>query len=212
MSGRTLPPPPPPFGVRAWPDRTSLLADRARAMAELHRMSIGGAVLVQLWLLAAGFAVGWVLIASALRTFVEAIDPLSQLFGGVLLLLGAAFVVPTGLLIGFGLARDAKVRRLLRAWSSLDSDPAGDARFASPGLSLTWFLPSFLMCAGGLWSCFAVPAGAEPGQDTVPGVVLLMGLGMILWLTGLIGVSKAVGHYRWALRLVPRRAAAGARA
>jgi len=31
--------------------------------------------------------------------------------------------------------------------------------------------------------------------------VLLMGLGTILWLTGLIGAAKAVGHYRWAVRL-----------
>ncbi|MFP1627557.1 hypothetical protein ACLB9X_20860 [Streptomyces sp. 5K101] len=204
MPGRTLPPPPPPLGTRAWPDRASLLANRAQAVAALPRTSMGGAVLVQLWLLAAGFAVGWVLVASALRAFDEAIDPLSQMFGGVLLLLSAAFMVPTGLLIAFGLARDAKVRGLLRAWSALDRHPADDARFASPGLSLTWFLPSFLMCAGGLWTCFTGPAGAEQGQDTVPGVVLLMGLGMILWLTGLIGASKAVAHYRWALRLLPR--------
>ncbi|MBT2367858.1 hypothetical protein J7E88_21730 [Streptomyces sp. ISL-10] len=209
MTGSALPPPPPPTRIQAWPDRESLLADRAKAMGELHRASIGVWRLAQLWLLVSGFTVGWVSVGAALRVFYEAIDVFSHLFGGVLLLLGTAFIVPTGLLIGFGLVRDGKVRARLREWSALDSDPARDARFTSPGLSLTWFVPSFLMCAGGLWTCFAVPAGAEPGENTVPEVVLLMGLGMILWLTGLIGVAKAVGHYRWALRLVPRRAAAG---
>ncbi|MGN9794438.1 hypothetical protein ACTMTU_25525 [Streptomyces sp. OZ13] len=43
----------------------------------------------------------------------------------------------------------------------------------------------------------------------------LMGLGLILWITGLIGIAKAVSHYRWALRLVtrhpPRRRSGAAR-
>jgi hypothetical protein len=29
-----------------------------------------------------------------------------------------------------------------------------------------------------------------------------LGIGTILWLTGLIGVVKAVRHYRWALRVL----------
>ncbi|MCX4818783.1 hypothetical protein OG883_02475 [Streptomyces sp. NBC_01142] len=31
---------------------------------------------------------------------------------------------------------------------------------------------------------------------------MVMGLGFIIWLTGLLGVAKAVSHYRWAVRLV----------
>ncbi|TXS56487.1 hypothetical protein [Streptomyces sp. t39] len=199
-----LPPPPPPEGSRAWPHRYALLADRARALEELHRRSIGVSVLAGLWALAGGFAAGWVLFAVALRVYVEGVDPLSVLFAGVLAVLGVGFMVPTGLLIGFGLARDGRVRRRLRAWSALDADPPRDAAYVTPGLGLTWLLPSFVLCACGLWLSFVVPATARRGEDTLPGVVLLMGLGAIAWLTGLIGTAKAVAHYRWALRLLPR--------
>lgn len=189
-----------------------MLADRARALEELHRRSIGVPVLAGLWSLAGAFAVGWVLFASALRSLLETPDPLGMLFAGVLAVVGLGFMVPAGLLIGFGLARDGRVRGGLRAWGALDSDPPRDAAFVTPGLGLTWLLPSFALCGAGLWLCFVVPATAQRGEDTLPGVVLLMGLGMTAWLTGLIGAAKAVAHYRWALRLLPRGAAAGASA
>ncbi|MEW2551864.1 hypothetical protein AB0957_08975 [Streptomyces zhihengii] len=201
-----LPPPPPPQGTGAWPHRYALLADRARALDELHRRSVGVSVLASLWALAGGFAAGWVLFASALRVFAEAVDPLGVLIAGVLAVLGLGLMVPTGLLIGFGLTRDATVRRRLRAWSALDTDPPRDAAYVTPGLGLTWLLPSFVLCGCGLWLSFVVPATARRGEDTLLGVVLLMGLGMIAWLTGLIGTAKAVAHYRWALRLLPRGA------
>ncbi|QIP85113.1 hypothetical protein GLX30_14970 [Streptomyces sp. Tu 2975] len=204
MPLRALPPPPPPVEIRAWPDREALLADRARAMGELLGLSIGPVRLLLLWLPAAGFAVGWTIFGVALRTFAEAVNVFSRLFGVIAGALGLAFMIPTGLVIGFGLARDAEVRGRLRCWSALTRDPARDARYGAPGLSLLWFLPSFLMCAYGLWLSFTVPAGARPGKDTLAGVTLLMGLGLILWITGLIGIAKAVSHYRWALRLVTR--------
>jgi hypothetical protein len=173
-------------------------------MGELLRLSIGPVPLLLLWLTAAGFAIGWAMFGAALQMFAEGVDVFSHLFGVIAAAIGLAFMIPTGLVIGFGIARDAEVRRRLRCWSALTRDPAGDARYGAPGLSLLWFLPSFLLCAYGLWLSFTVPAGARPGKDTLAGVALLMGLGLILWITGLIGITKAVSHYRWALRLVAR--------
>ncbi len=178
------------------------MADRARAMGELHRRSIDPKRLVLLWVTAAGFALGWAMVGAALQTFSEPLDPFSVLFAAVIGLIGLAGMVPTGMVIGFGIARDAKIRQRLHEWTSLDRDATQDARFTSPVLSLVWFLPSFLLCATGLWLCFAIPAGARRGEDTLAGVALLMGLGFIMWLTGLIGATKAVSHYRWAVRLV----------
>ncbi|MFF3452975.1 hypothetical protein ACFYXH_01375 [Streptomyces sp. NPDC002730] len=213
MPSRTLPPPPPPEEIRAWPDREALLTDRAGAMGELSRRSIRVSRLLLLWLTVAGFAAGWGLVGAALQTFTEPLDPFDVLFGAIFLGVGLAFMVPTGIVIGFGIRHDGQVRARLRQWSSLDRDPVRDARYRSPGESLCWFVPSFLLCAVGLWLCFAVPAGAKQGQETYGEVILLMGMGFILWLTGLLGIAKAVSHYRWAVRLaavVPARVGGGA--
>lgn len=188
--------------MRAWPDREALLADRARAMGELIRLSIGVPHLLLLWLTVAGFAVGWGLVGAALKTFEDAIDSLSYVGGALVACMGAACMIPTGFVIVIGIRRDMRVSERLRQWSSLDRDPVGDARLRSPGLSLSWFVPSFLLCALGLWMCFAIPATAQPGRETYADVALVMGLGFIIWLTGLLGVAKAVSHYRWAVRLV----------
>lgn len=212
MSRRTLPPPPPPEEIRAWPGREALIADRARAMGELIRLSIGVPRLLLLWLTAAGFAVGWTLIGGALKALEESVDLFSHLFVAILAGLGLACMLPTGLVIGFGIRRDSVVRERLHQWASWDRDPARDARLRAPGASLFWFVPSFLLCALGLWMCFTVPATAKPGRETYAEVVFLMGLGFIVWLTGLLGVAKAVSHYRWAVRLltvVPARAGGG---
>jgi hypothetical protein len=180
-------------------------------MAELHRRSIDPKRLLLLWLTAAGFALGWVFFATMLEVVAEELDPFSIVFAATLGLLGVGCMIPTGLVVGLGIARDAETRRRLWQWTALDWDPARDARFGSPVLSLAWFVPSFLLCASGLFLSFAVPAGARPGEDTPAGVALLMGLGLIMWLTGLIGVTKAVSHYRWAVRLVAARSAAETR-
>ncbi|ATW50059.1 hypothetical protein [Streptomyces peucetius] len=209
MPSRVLPPPPPPADIRTWPDQEALLADRRQAMGELFRLSIDPKRLVLLWLTAAGFAVGWSIFGAALETFEEGLDMFSHFFGAVLGAIGLACMIPTGLVVGFGIAHDAELRGRLRQWSALARDPAGDARYGAPALSLVWFLPSFLLCAYGLWLSFTAPADARPG-DTLAGVVLLMGLGLILWLTGLLGIAKAVSHYRWALRLVARTPAPAA--
>lgn len=176
-------------------------------MTELHRLSIDPKRLVLLWLTAVGFATGWWLFGAALRFFTETPSFPDVLLGAITGAIGVGCMVPTGIVIGLGIARDAEVRDRLRQWSALACDPARDTRYGAPALSLVWFLPSFLLCALGLWVSFTVPAGARPGEDTLAGVVLLMGFGLILWLTGLIGIAKAVSHYRWAIRLVPRPSA-----
>jgi hypothetical protein len=182
-------------------------------MSELHWLSIGAGRLLLLWLLTGGFIVGWGLVAAALKTLAESVDVLSSLLGVIFACMGVGFMVPTGILIGLGIRRDRVVRERLNQWSSLDRDPAGDGGYRSPVLSLWWFVPSFLLCALGLWLSFTTPADAEPGRDTYTDVTVFMGLGLILWLTGLIGVAKAVSHYRWAVRLLtaPPTAARGMR-
>ncbi|MEW2631286.1 hypothetical protein AB0903_06420 [Streptomyces sp. NPDC048389] len=202
MPRRVLPPPPPPADTGCWPDRETLLADRSRAMDELFRMSIAPQRLVLLWLVVAGFAVGWAVFCAALLAFEEGQDLFSHFFGAVLGFVGLACMVPTGLAVGFGVAHEAELRGRLRQWSALAHDAAGDARYGAPAMSLFWFLPSFLLGAYGLWlSTTALTGGAGRG-GSLAGVVLPTGLGLILWLTGLLGVMKAVSHYRWALRLV----------
>ncbi|MGW7357354.1 hypothetical protein ACWGI0_12165 [Streptomyces sp. NPDC054802] len=201
MPRRVLPPPPPPADIRCWPDQEALLADRRRAMSELFRLSIDPKRLLLLWLVVAGFAAGWAIFGAALQTFEQERDVFSHFFAAVLGFVGLGCMIPTGVVVGFGIAHEMELRGRLRQWSALAHDAAGDARYGAPALSLFWFLPSFLLCAYGLWLSFTAPAGARPG-DTLAGVVLLMGLGLILWLTGLLGVVKAVSHYRWALRLV----------
>ncbi|HET6359975.1 hypothetical protein [Streptomyces sp.] len=213
MPGHPLPPPPPPESVRAWPDRESLLADRARAMGELSRLSMGASRLMLLWLMAMGFATGWGLVGGMLKIVEVHPDVMSVMFAGILACVGVGFMLPTGIVIGLGIRRDKVVRERLRQWSSLDRDPRTDARFRSPALSLCWILPSLLLCALGLWLSIVTPAEAEPGKETYTHVAVMMGLGLILWLTGLLGAAKAVSHYRWAVRLqtaAPTAAGSGA--
>jgi hypothetical protein len=57
---------------------------------------------------------------------------------------------------------------------------------------------SVTLCALGLWVTFGVSTAARPGRDTYAEVAYSMGLGMILWVTGLLGVGRAAAHYRWA--------------
>jgi hypothetical protein len=207
MSARpALPPPPPPPHIRSWPDRAALLADRAGILGYLAKRSLGAGALVIFWLLVAGAQLGWGMIGSALVSlsggsgmFVDAVVAFLGTVGVGFLLAAAAVLV---LLV----RRDQRVRELMAQWGALDSDPVADRRFRLPGLSLWWLLTSFLAGAFGLWIAFAVPAGARAGEDTYAGVAYAMGAGTILWIAALIGASRAVRHFRWALRLgaVPR--------
>lgn len=85
---------------------------------------------------------------------------------------------------------------------ALDRDPERDRELRLPGVSLVWLLLSFVLAAGGLALCVIGPASARPGDDTYGMVALMMGLGMVAWLTGLIGAVKASAHRRWVLRVL----------
>lgn len=203
MSRRSaLPPPPPPVEIRTWPDRGALLADRALLLGELVKKHLGPGRLGLLWLWGALVALGWSLISTAFITFEESYDVISAIIGLVLLVLGGCCLVPAVILVVFGLRRDVLIRRLLAQWGELDRDPVADRALRLPGTSLVWLLLSFLLCACGLYACIAVPAGAVRGQDTYGLMALVMGLGLIGWLIGLIGVTKALLHRRWVMRVL----------
>ncbi|MEU6867915.1 hypothetical protein ABZ924_32550 [Streptomyces sp. NPDC046876] len=203
MPRRDLPPPPPSADLRPWLDETAVRADRARILQELGRLSLGPGRLLLLWAVAAVFALGWSFVGMALMSF-ETPEPLSAVFGIVFAALGAGVLVPAGFWFARGARRDREVRRLLHAWAACDHDPAADARLRAPGLSLTWLLASFVPAALGLYVAFAAAASARPGETTYGEVAYYMGLGMVLWITGLLGLAKAGAHYRWAVRAVRR--------
>ncbi|NED16237.1 hypothetical protein [Streptomyces sp. SID9124] len=202
-----LPPPPPPPEIRAWPDRDALLADRSHLLGVLVKAHIGPARLGLLWLWGAVGALGWSLIGTALIAFEESYDPFGAVYGVVMLALGAAALIPAVVLIGVGVRRDAAVRRLLTRWGELDRDPARDAGLRLPGVGLVWLLTSFVLAALGLYACVVVPAGAVRGEDTYGLMALIMGLGLLAWIVGLVGVFKAFWHRRWILRTLTGTAA-----
>lgn len=203
MSARTpLPPPPPPAHIRAWPDRDALLADRAGVLNDLLGRLLGPGRIAAHWGWAVLLATGWAFTGTAVIAFTEALDALSLLFGFVCLVIGVATLVPTSIAIAAGVRRDARIRELLVQWAELDRHPAADAALRAGGPVLGWLLPGALMCALGLYVCVAVPASARPGDDTYGMVTLGMGLGLVCWLMGLIAVTKAVRHRRWALRFL----------
>ncbi|MFJ7325663.1 hypothetical protein ACIQVN_05330 [Streptomyces cyaneofuscatus] len=203
MSSRpTLPPPPPPVEIRTWPDREAMLADRAFILGALVRMHVGPARLGVLVMWAGLTAFGWLLVGTALAMFEQAEEVTNGLAGVVSLFLGVAALVPGIAFVCLYLARDRKVRALLVEWGALDRDPQRDRELRLPGVSLVWLLLSFVLAAGGLALCVIVPASARPGDDTYGVVALIMGLGMVAWLTGLIGAVKAVAHRRWVLRVL----------
>ncbi|MFH9606352.1 hypothetical protein [Streptomyces sp. NPDC017448] len=203
MSRRApLPPPPPPVELRAWPDREAMLADRAVVLGALVRMHVGPGRFGLLGMWAALAAIGWSLVGAGIVMLEQAIDLVdftSVIGGGVSLVLGAAVFVPAAVFFWVGILRDRKVRVLLASWGALDRDPERDRRLRMPGMSLTWLLLSFLLGAVGLALCVIGPASAEPGRDTYGLVVLVVGVGMVAWLTALTGAVTALAHRRWVL-------------
>ncbi|WP_037805852.1 hypothetical protein [Streptomyces sp. NRRL F-2580] len=199
MPRRDLPPPPPPAHLRAWPDEGHVRADRARFLHDLAQRSLGIGRLLLLWAVSAVFALGWSFVGMALMAFEQG-DPVSFVLALVFLVLGAGVLVPAGFWFAWGARRDREVRRLLCAWAEAGRDPEADARMRAPGRSLTWLLASLALGVAGLWVTFGVAVSARPGQETYGEVTYYMGLGMILWITALLGIAKAAAHYRWALR------------
>lgn len=188
--------------VRSWPDRDALLRDRALVLHELVRMHIGPGRLAMLWLWAGLAALGWSFVGAALVTFEESYDVISAFIGLVCVVIGAALLIPSAVLVVLGVLRDRSVRRLLVEWGGLDRDPVGDLPLRRPAAGLVWMLASYLLCAVGLYTCVIVPATARPGEETYGMVAFLMGLGLVAWLAGLIGVVKAFAHRRWVVRVL----------
>ncbi|MFF9474548.1 hypothetical protein ACF1E9_18240 [Streptomyces roseolus] len=199
-----LPPPPPPAELRSWPDREALLADRALAVGELTRRLLGGgrfalfagAVLV--------LQLGWGMVGVLLVDLGQGaiLDPITFLVGLIVAALGVGVMVPGVWLAVRGVRRDRVVRVRLLGWAALDRHGPTDARLRAPVASACWMAVSAVLCGLGLWVGFAVPAGADPA-DGYGLVAYGMGVALIFWINGLIGLFKAVGHYRTAVRLVP---------
>ncbi|QES28938.1 hypothetical protein DEJ47_23080 [Streptomyces venezuelae] len=185
--------------LRTWPDRQTLLTDRAMALQELQRRHLGVSRLLLLWLCGLGGVTGWALLIQPIR-YIDDKDPSAFLLGPVLMVLGLALLAPAVIGVVLGIRRDRRIRQLTHAWLALDSHPPSETRLRSPGLSLLWLLSSLAVCTLGLWTSFSSAAYAEPGEETYADVILGMGAGLLVWLTGLFGAAKAVGHYRWALR------------
>ncbi|MFF1507707.1 hypothetical protein [Streptomyces sp. NPDC058326] len=200
-----LPPPPPPAELRSWPDRDARLADRALALDELNRRLLGGGRLALFLLWFFLLELGWGLIGVLLTSLGRSVpDPITLLIGLFTVLIGIGVLVPAVWLTVRSLRRDRIVRERLVLWAALDRHGPTDARLRAPVLSVCWLLLSFAMCGLGLWLGFAVPAGT--GRDGGYGLVAYgMGVALILWITGLTGLVKAVGHYRLAVRLTGSR-------
>ncbi|MFI8827408.1 hypothetical protein [Streptomyces sp. NPDC053431] len=202
-----LPPPPPsPAEFRSRPDREARLAERALVLDVLGRrlLGIGRLTLFLVWLLLLEF--GWGLVGIALAAFGGGggADPLTLLFGLFCGIAGICALTPAVWMTVRGVLRDRVARERLVQWAVLDSDPPTDARLRAPVLSACWLLLSFALCATGLWASFAVAAHTTRDNGGYPLVVYGMGAGLGLWITGLIGLAKAVAHYRLAIRLTGR--------
>lgn len=209
-----LPPPPPPAEIQSWPDREALLVDRALAMDELGRRLLGGRRLTLFLVWFVLLEIGWSFVGVALTAFDHGqIDPITLMLVMFSTCVGLAILVPAVWMTVRGILRDRVARERLAQWAALDSHPATDARLRAPTLGLCWLLLSFAMCAVGLWISFAVPAGTSREDGGYGFVAYGMGIGLILWITGLVGLTKAVGHYRFAVRLTgrpgPRSASSG---
>ncbi|MEU2504342.1 hypothetical protein ABZ621_06465 [Streptomyces sp. NPDC007863] len=203
-----LPPPPPPAELRSWADREALLADRALAMGELTRRLLGGARFALFAGAVLVLQLGWGMVGVLLVDLGHGaiLDPITFLIGLVIAVLGLGVMVPGVWLAVRGVRRDRVARARLLGWAALDRHGPTDARLRAPVASACWMAVSAVLCGLGLWLGFAVPAGADPANGY--GLVAYgMGVALILWINGLTGLFKAVGHYRTAVRLGPVRPA-----
>ncbi|MFF9147059.1 hypothetical protein ACF1BN_19575 [Streptomyces sp. NPDC014861] len=199
-----LPPPPPPVEVRSWPDREALLADRARALDALGRRLLGGGRFALFAGSVLTLQLGWGMVGMLLADPDRAIlDPFTLLIQLIAAVLGLGVLVPGVWLVVRGVRQDRVVRERFLAWAALDRDAAADARLRRPVQSACWMLLSAVLCGLGLWLGFAVPAGATPAAGGHYVVAYGMGVALIFWINGLIGLFKAVGHYRTAIRIAP---------
>lgn len=171
----------------------------------MGRRLLGGGRLAAFLLWFVLLQLGWGMIGVLVTSVGQPVlDPLLLMTGLVTALLGVGVLVPAVWLTVRSHRRDRTVRERLAQWAALDRHGPTDARLRAPVLSVCWLLLSFAMCGFGLWMGFAVPLGVS--RDDGYGLVVYgMGVALILWITGLTGLSKAVGHYRLAVRLTGGR-------
>ncbi len=190
-----LPPPPPPAHIRTWPNRNALLADREQALEELRKRTLHPGRLALLWLTGVLALFGWAMVCMPLLMAADD-DVMAFVVGPFCALLGLAALVPAVIIVVRGARTDRRVRELTEQWLELDEDRAVARHLRAPGRSLAWLLLSFVPCVGGLWTAFGGTYAAHNPYEAV----LALGSGTLLWLTGLLGAARAVGHYQWALR------------
>ncbi|MFF3016048.1 hypothetical protein [Streptomyces sp. NPDC057939] len=196
MPRRDLPPPPPPAHLREWLDEGAVRADRARFLADLGRRNLGLGRLLLLWAVAALFVIGWTFVGMAVTAF-ESGDPLSCFFGFVFGLIGLGVLVPAASWFVRGVRQERQLSRLLCAWLEAGRDPAATGSgLRAPGRSLVWLTGSLALGATGLRVAFAAASEVRPGEHAYGEVAYFMGLGMILWITGLLGLARAGVHHR----------------
>lgn len=172
-------------------------------MAELTRRLIGGSRLAVFLVWLATLQLGWGICGAGLIMLDESLDPISGLFACFFAALGLGAVVPAVYFLARGVSQDRRARERLVLWAALDGDRAADARLREPVLSVVWLLLSLALCAVGLWLSLAAPAEVVgPGRGGYGTVAYLMGAALGLWIGGLIGATKAIGHFRLAVRLV----------
>ncbi|MGV9312204.1 hypothetical protein ACWDR0_08400 [Streptomyces sp. NPDC003691] len=202
-----LPPPPPdpdgPHGISPWPDRGSLLDERRRVLDRLVSKSVGPFRLLGLVLVVLAFELGWGLVGVGLMSLDDTLDGFNLVFAGFVGLVGAAILVPTLTVTVADAREDRAVRALLRAWTTLDRDPRGDAGYGRGWLNASWLMVSFGCVVAGLAVCAGLPESLDDGSGRTPHstLVYVIGAGAAPVLAGLAGLVNTVAHLRWLARL-----------
>ncbi|UQI43133.1 hypothetical protein M1P56_01410 [Streptomyces sp. HU2014] len=194
-----LPPPPPPAHIRTWPDRPSLLADRARAIGHLVHAQLAPQRLLLLWLLTALTILGWVFAVLGLEAAADG-GMVRYAHAAAFLLLAGCAAVPAVLGIASGLREDRRARGRLRRWTALDRDPYGDQAYRAAGLTWFWLLMSLLPSAGAVVVGCAYVAEVlswPPGEIDGSTYAYAVGCTGPLAVAGAQGVAKALAHRRW---------------
>ncbi|MFF5565825.1 hypothetical protein ACFY7Z_04590 [Streptomyces sp. NPDC012623] len=205
--------PPPPRDIRSWADHEAQLADRDGLMTELARRAMSVGRLALLWLLGAVAVVGWAALGLAVRS-VES-GGLGVATGLMALLLGLVLLGVAGVGLALWTSRGRDVRRRLVEWAGAGPvfpDPVRDRRLRVPGRCHTWLLLSVALCLLGLatvlpaWTT-VMTASENPveAESLVLGELLyVVGLGVTVLLTGVLGLVQSVGHRLWAERYLRR--------
>lgn len=184
--------------MRAWPDREALLADRALAIGELQRRGLTLGRLLLLWAYGLVAWLGWALFSLGIGSFLD--GSADYVTGSVELVFGLCFLLPAMIGIGFAVARDGAIRGRLNAWAALGPDRENDRRLRAGGRCAVWLGLSAGLCVVGL--LLVLTGVAQPDSSGVGMAAYLVGIGVIALVIGALGAMRALGHQRWAGRLL----------